>query len=190
MASRRAAAQSERLQNVREEFWPDADPWTGATVIDDGWFKAPRTLPLILSLIREKGLSGNSDPTSVYLELISRQFGDGIVEIQNQAEHAYAAGYTSKRSERTWEEHMRKLESLGFIKIKGVGANPFKYVLIVHPSTAIHELQQKGLVPQAWMDVYRDRCIVTKERSYEQRQALRKRSKIQPVQPIEIEKAG
>jgi hypothetical protein len=127
MAGRRAVAQSERLRNVRDEFWPDADPWTGAQPIDDGWFKAPRTLPLILGLMRDKALSPKGDPTSVYLELLSRQFGDGIVEIQNQAEHAYAAGYTSERgARRTWEEHMRLLNSLGFIKIKKVGANPFR----------------------------------------------------------------
>jgi len=186
MASRRAEAQSERLRNVRDEFWPNADPWTGAPSVDDGWFKAPRTLPLILNLIRDKRLTPKSDPTSVYLELLSRQFGDGIVEIQNQAEHAYAAGYSSRRgAERTWEEHMRLLESLGFIKIQGVGPNAFKYVLIVHPSTVIHELNQKGIVPAEWMAVYRDRCIVTKELSYEKRQALRQRSKLKS-----IEKAG
>src|SRR5690242_4181638 len=111
MVSRRAAAQSERLQKVREEFWPGADPWTGAAGIDDGWCKMPRTLPLILSLMREKSLSGKGDPSSVYVELLSRQFGDGVVEIQNPAEHAHAAGYTSKRGERTWEEHMKTLES-------------------------------------------------------------------------------
>jgi len=180
MASRRAMAQSERLRRVRAEFWPDADPWTGGEY-DDGWFKAPRTLPLVLSLIRDKKLSPKSDPTNVYLELLSRQFGDGIVEIQNEADHAYAAGYTSTRAKRTWEEHMRLLESLGFIKIKGIGPSPYKYVLIVHPSTAIHELEQKGLVQKEWMDVYRDRCAITKELSYEDRQAARKRANVRPI---------
>jgi hypothetical protein len=185
MASRRALAQSERLRKVREEFWPNADAWTGAATIDDGWFKAPRTLPLILSLIRNKSLTPKGDPTSVYLELLSRQFGDGIVEIQNQAEHAYAAGYITERgATRTWEEHMRTLASLGFIKIKAVGANPFKYILIVHPSTAIHELNKAGKLPEGWMDVYRDRCIVTKELLYEERQAARQRSKIQQISSV------
>jgi len=185
MATRRSQAQSERLRNVRNEFWPDADPWTGDPSIDDGWFKAPRTLPLVLSLMRDKGLSPKGDPTSVYLELLSRQFSDGIVEIQNQADHAYFAGYASQRGAgRTWVEHMRLLEKLGFIKIQGVGPNQFKYVLIVHPSTAIHELNQKGLVPKDWMDVYRDRCIVTKELSYESRQAIRQRSKITPMEKV------
>jgi hypothetical protein len=52
---------------------------TGEANLDDGWFKAPRTLPLILALIRDKKLTPKGDPTSVYLELLSRQFGDGIV---------------------------------------------------------------------------------------------------------------
>jgi hypothetical protein len=138
-----------------------------------------------LSLIRDKRLTAKGDPTNVYLELLSRQFGDGIVEIQNQAEHAYAAGYTSQRgATRTWEEHMRTLDTLGFIKIKGVGPNSFKYILIVHPSTAIHELNQRNLVPKEWMDVYRDRCIVTKELSYEARQAARQRSKIKTIDQV------
>jgi len=186
MASRRAEAQSERLRRIRDEIWPNADPWTGAATIDDGWFKAPRTLPLILGLMRDKNLTPKSDPSSVYLELLSRQFGDGIVEIQNQAEHAYAAGYSTKRGiERTWEEHMRLLESLGFIKIHGVGPNRFKYVLIVHPSTVVHELRSKGVVSDEWMALYRDRCVITKELSYEQRQMVRSGPEV-----MSAEKAG
>jgi len=135
--------------------------------------------------MRDKALTPKGDPTSVYIELLSRQFGDGIVEIQNQAEHAYAAGYTSERgAKRTWEEHMHSLESLGFIKIQGVGPNHFKYVLIVHPSTAIHELDKKGLVPKEWMAVYQDRYTTTKELSYESRQAARKRAKIQSIEKV------
>jgi len=135
--------------------------------------------------MRDKALSPKGDPTSVYLELLSRQFGDGIVEIQNQAEPLMQTGYTSTRgAKRTWEEHMHLLESLGFIKLQGVGPNPFKYVLIVHPSAAIHALDQKGLVPKDWMAVYLDRCVITKELSYQARQALRQRSTIKPIEKV------
>ena len=44
---------SDRLQKIREEFWPLLDVWTGGEH-DKGWFKAPRTLPLILALIQSK----------------------------------------------------------------------------------------------------------------------------------------
>ena len=175
------------MQRIREEHWPNADAWTGGA-LDDGWFKAPRTLSLILSLIRDKKLSPKSDPSNVYVELLSRQFGDGVVEIQNELEHAYAAGYTSARAKRTWEEHMKLLAKLGFIKIKGIGLQQFKYVLIVPPAEAIDALDKRGLVSAEWKEAYRDRCIVTKELSYEDRKAARQRAKIQPVQSIE--KAG
>jgi hypothetical protein len=171
---------SDRLQKIRQEFWPEVDVWTGGEH-DKGWFKAPRTLPLILALIQDKKLSESSDPTRVYLELLSRQFGDGVVEIQNEAEHAYAAGYTSSRATRTWQDHMRCLERLGFIKIKGIGKHAFKYVALVHPVSALEELRKKNLVPQDWWDAFTDRRIQTGELSYEERAAVHERSKIKLI---------
>jgi hypothetical protein len=168
---------SDRLQKIREEFWPQVDVWTGGEQ-DKGWFKVPRTLPLILALIQSKEVTGNADPTRVYLELLSRQFGEGVVEIQNESEHAYAAGYTSSRAERTWQDHMRCLEKLGFIKIKGIGKHAFKYVALVHPVSALEELRKKNLVPEDWWDAFRDRRTQTGELSYEERTAVQQRSNI------------
>jgi hypothetical protein len=173
-------SKSDRLQKVREEFWPEVDAWTGGEH-DKGWFKAPRTLPLILALIQNKELTGAGDPTTVYLELLSRQFGEGVVEIQNEAEHAYAAGYTSSRAVRTWQDHMRSLEKLGFIKIKGIGKHAFKYVILVPPVTALEELREKGLVPGDWWDAFNDRRIQTGELSHAERVAVQKRSKIKRI---------
>jgi hypothetical protein len=171
---------SDRLQKIRSEHWPMVDLWTGGEY-DKGWFKAPRTLPLILALMQSKQLTGNADPTRVYLELLSRQFGEGVVEIQNEGEHAYAAGYTSSRAVRTWQDQMRCLEKLGFIKIKGIGKHAFKYVALVHPVAALEELRQKNLVPQDWWDAFTDRRIQTGELSYEQRTALQQRTKIKRI---------
>ena len=175
-----AKSKSDRLLKIREEFWPQVDVWTGGEH-DKGWFKAPRTLPLILALIQDKQLTGSADPTTVYLELLSRQFGEGIVEIQNEAEHAYAAGYTSSRAARTWQDHMRCLERLGFIKIKGIGKHAFKYVALVHPVAALEELRGKNLVPQDWWDAFTDRRIQTGELSYQERASAQQRSKIKPI---------
>ena len=172
-----AGSRSERREKIREEFWPGEDAWTGGDP-EKGWFKAPRTLPLLLGLMRSKGLTGNADPSSVYLELLSRQFGDGVVEIQNEAEHAYASGYASTRAVRTWQEQMKRLEALGFIKIKGIGKQAFKYILIVHPSQVVKSLLEQNKLPEGWWDAYRDRRIQTKEPSYEERQALKARAKI------------
>jgi hypothetical protein len=56
-------AGAEKREKLRNEYWPDEDAWTG--VNEKGWFRAPRTLPLLLSLMRSKALSGRVDPTGV-----------------------------------------------------------------------------------------------------------------------------
>ncbi len=173
-------SKSERLQKIREEFFPQLDVWTGGEH-DKGWFKAPRTLPLVLALIQSKSLTGSSDPTTVYLELLSRQFGEGVVEIQNEAEHAYAAGYTSSRAIRTWQDHMRCLEKLGFIRIKGIGKHAFKYVALVHPVAALEQLRNQGLVPEDWWAAFTDRRIQTGELSFQERAIAQQRSKIKRI---------
>src|SRR5687767_12629024 len=72
-------SRTEQREKLRKEFWPQEDAWAvGAEV---GWFRAPRTLPLILELIASKDLSGRNDPTRVYLELLARHIDGGIVEM-------------------------------------------------------------------------------------------------------------
>jgi len=57
------SAGGEKRERIRNEFFKDEDAWTGEN--EKGWFKAPRTLPLILELLSSKDLSGNFDPTGV-----------------------------------------------------------------------------------------------------------------------------
>jgi hypothetical protein len=165
MAGKTGAA--DRRQKLREEFWPREDAWTGED--EKGWFRAPRTLPLVLALLGDKQLTKGCNPAGVYLELIARQIDAGVVTIESEADHAYAAGYVGPRALRTWQERMRLLEKLGFIKVKAIGNQPFKHVLIVHPTKAIHHLQKTGKINPHWWDAYRDRQIQTKEASYQER---------------------
>ena len=66
---------SEERTNVRDRFWPGA-----------------------------KALSDRQDPSSAYLALWARHLDSGIVEITNERELAYEAGYTGNRALRTWQE--------------------------------------------------------------------------------------
>src|SRR5262249_23165190 len=72
----------ERREKIRKRYWPKEDAWTGAD--EKGWFKCPRTLPLILQLLREKAISGKKDPSLVYLELLARHLGQGIIEMSHE----------------------------------------------------------------------------------------------------------
>lgn len=143
-------------------------------------FRATRTLPLILALLSDKSLRGKLDPTSVYLELVARHIDSGVIEMKDEAEHAAAAGFFSSRAVRSWQERMKILEKLGFIKTQKVGSQRYKFVLLVHPTVAVHRLRAKNKVSPEWWAAYRARQIETKEDSFEDRQK-KKPAKVVPI---------
>jgi hypothetical protein len=151
---------AERRAQHKERYWKDDESWNGT---GSGWFKAPRTLPLILALLSQRQLTGGRDVSRVYLELLSRHMDGGVIEIGNESDHAYAAGYTGTRAIRTWTERMQLLEKLGFIKTRRVGGQRYKLVLLADPLNAIAGLYRRGHVPEAWWEAYRIRLLETKE---------------------------
>lgn len=165
MALQRSKA-SKRREDIRNEYWPADDAWT--SLDEKGFFMAPRTLPLILALLRSKNLSGNSDPSKVYVELLARHIDNGVVEMVHESEHAFAAGYSGHRAVRTWQDGVKILERTGFIKTKRVGTR-IKFALLVHPTTAIQRLRDARKVPDDWWETYRGRQIEIGEVSYEKR---------------------
>lgn len=148
-------ADSKRLY-LRGELWPDAEPLL-AKPDEKGWWRAPRTLPLILSLTRDKRITGKLDCSSVYLELHSRDFGQGLVEILDEDEHAFCAGYFGNRALRSWRERMAMLENAGFIKIAPKGNRRIGYVLLISPHAVAEELRRQGKVGDAWWRAYKQR---------------------------------
>jgi hypothetical protein len=156
----------ERREQTKSEFWPKEIAWTGDPPAT-GWFRAPRTLPLVLMLLAEKTISGKSNPTGVYLELLARHRDSGIVEMVSPGEHSYAAGYSGSRGMRTWQERMKLLEDLGFIKSRASGNQQYKTVLLIHPTVAVKKLFDAGKVSQGWWDTYRQRQIEATEAPYE-----------------------
>ena len=152
---------AEERTALRDRLWPGAKAWTGED--SKGWFRAPRTLPLLLMLLRSKKLSGRQDPSSVYLGLWARHFDSGIIEITNELEMAYEAGYTGGRALRTWQERMALLQKHGFIKFEEAANQKHRYVLLVEPSEVIKVLVKKDLVDKQWHTTYDTRRIATKE---------------------------
>jgi len=157
-----------RREEIKRLYWPNEDLWTGEKEV--GWFPAPRTLPLILSLLSSKEISAKKDPSSVYIELLSRQRGEGVIEMGHEADHAFASGYEGHRAVRTWQERMKILEDNGFIKTAEVGNQHFKYVAIVHPTTAVQRLHDSKKIPNKWWNAYLSRKLETKEATHEQRE--------------------
>ena len=146
-----------------------------------GWFKGTRTLPLLLSLLNEKNVSGSSDPRSTYLELLARQMGEGIVEMGHEKDHAFASGYSSSRGARTWNDNMKILKENGLIKTQHISGR-LRYVLIGHPTVVVQRLKEQDKVPDDWWNSYLERKRETKEPTYEQREKKRKAAaKIVPI---------
>lgn len=153
-------AGADRRAQLVQHYWPEDAAWNGAGA---GWFKGPRTLPLILALLSDKALTEGRDIARVYIELLSRHFDGGVIEMGNEADHAYAAGYTGSRAVRTWHERMLLLQALGFIKSKHVGNQRYKLVFVVDPLVAVSRLREAGKVPDSWWEAYTLRLMETKE---------------------------
>ena len=101
-------------------------------------------------------------------------------------EHSYAAGYAGARGVRTWQERMKILEELGFIKSKQSGNQQYKYVLLVHPTIAVQRLYDAGRVPKIWLETYRPRQIEATEAPYEK---LMERHRPTKAAPQKLSKA-
>src|SRR5262249_2504832 len=86
----------------------------------------------------------------VYLELWCKDWGQGIIWIQDEQECAFAAGYTGNRAVRTWKERMFKLVELGFIKTRQEGNREHGQVLLLNPITVCAKLHREGRVPDEW----------------------------------------
>jgi hypothetical protein len=140
--------------DLRAQQFPSENPaelWTGKN--EKGFFIAPRTLPLILRLIK-KLADKAIDPTTAYIDLLSRHMGAGIVEMGAEEDHAFSAGYGGNRASRTWRDRMKALEELGFIKVRGRGPRAYGYALLIHPALAVERLRDAGRVPDDWWEVY------------------------------------
>lgn len=161
-----SAAQARR-RRLKKEFWPAVVPWKGPE--EKGYFCSPRSLPLVLLALSSKGVSGEHDPSLVYLELLSRHHGQGVIEMGHEEDHAFAAGYTSNRAVRTWRDRMKVLEDAGFIRTSG-GARKYSRVLLVHPSIAMKALYDLGKIDQRLWEAYRARQIEVKEASCDELQ--------------------
>ncbi len=142
-----------RRNSIRQEFWAGVPYWEGPK--EKGYFCSPRTLPFILQALSAKAVSGDKDPGSVYIELLSRHIGEGVVEMTHEEDHAFAVGY---RGTKTWKDRMKVLENAGFIRSSSSGRKYAK-VLLVHPSFAMKALNDSGRVHKRLWDAYRQRQI-------------------------------
>jgi hypothetical protein len=121
----------------RDKVWPRAD--------EKGWFKGPRTLPLIISLVNTKQMRGDIDIAPTYLALLAENRDEGLVEIRSEADMAQLSGFKSDaRGLRMWRERIRKLEDIGLVRVFPRGRQPIGFIAMLHPYDVINDLRREN----------------------------------------------
>ncbi len=135
---------STRRLKTREQLFPGSgtevfDPTDRAT---KGYAQVPRVVPIVARLINERGGVVNAGP--LYQVLWAQDWGQGIVEVRSYRQLLFEAGYNGKgsRVERTWEERIRILQNLGFIRTAKRGLDTYGYILLVDPHVAALRLER------------------------------------------------
>jgi hypothetical protein len=108
-----------------------------------GWAKLPRYIMALLWLLRSKAIVGSVDCAGVYLELLSRDYGDGVIETGDPVDHAFNAGFFGARAARSWKERVAKLVEVGAVIAKEKNGRPYGYLLLVDPDLVVHGLAGK-----------------------------------------------
>ena len=159
----RTNPKDKRRTDLRDLLWPGSENWIWDPEQSIGFTAVPRVLPLVTHLIKILAGGGKSgDPSSAYVDLWCRDYGQGIVTIMDEERAAYSAGYSSSRAHRTWKEHMRSLVKMGFILAKKDGNREFGQVLLLNPLRVCETLNAEGKVPEEWWTAFVNRAIEIK----------------------------
>lgn len=150
---------SERRVELRESFWPDSEGLIWSRKKHDGYATIPRLLSLVAALAKHLAKGSDGDPSSAYYELWSRATDEGIVQLKDEQECAYAAGYSGTRALRTWRERMGTLEDLGLIKSRATGNRAYANVLLINPLLVAARLraEKRRKVPDEWWTAFQSR---------------------------------
>ncbi|WP_242352358.1 MULTISPECIES: hypothetical protein [unclassified Anaeromyxobacter] len=112
---------------------------------EKGWSAVPRTLSVVLCALQDRDVRGAVDLSRVYVDLWTRTFDEGLIEIPDEAEAAWLSGFAKNRT-RSWRERVRHLERLGFIKVFSDAVHDIAAIGLIHPHIAMMRLRRQGRV--------------------------------------------
>lgn len=125
----------------RERLWPGS----GSRIFplgktSSGFTRIPRVLPLAARLMDQLQ---KANAGSLYQALWARDWGQGIVNVENFREILFESGSDVKglRAERSWREKIKIIRTHGFIKTSDhLGA--VAQVLLLNPYSVVLELRK------------------------------------------------
>ena len=148
IAAKNSKMTQQRL-DWRKKFWPEVDEnglWDRKDRTRcNGFTTMPRTMPNIMGIIDSLTKGKPSSPT--YLVLWCRVTDEMVIRIQNPIYLAAESGFSHQRQVTTWENRMKSLVELGFIKATAGQAGPYEFVLVMNPYLVIYALHEKEQIP-------------------------------------------
>jgi len=149
-AEERASMLQELIAGGDGLVWPRAG--------EGGWFKGPRSLPLILAVVNTKQFRGAVDIASTYLALLAENWDEGLVEIKGESDAAMLAGFRADaRGLRAWRDRMRKLEKLELVRIFPRGTQAIGYAVIMPPYDVLQRLRDRGKIDDGMWNLYQSK---------------------------------
>ena len=134
--SRKNAALKKRIQR-RSLLFPDLEDEVFPH--DVGFCQTPRVVPLVANLINAAEARWNAGP--LYQVLWARDWGPGLIEVDDPKNLAFEAGYVGPRAERNWSDRVRTLTELRMIKTRAKGNREHAWILLRDPYLVVAELK-------------------------------------------------
>lgn len=143
----RASKMTKMNLELRETLWPNLKSgalWSRQR--NDGYTTMPRTMPQIMQIM--DSLANGKPVSQTYLGFWCRVFDESLIEIKNERELAYEAGFSGERAVTTWHSRVKVLVDMGFIDAKPGPAGKYNYVLIFNPYEVIKMLHIARKIPE------------------------------------------
>ncbi len=149
--AREASAIAMKQMQLRDHFWPSAEPWLWNRKTQKGFTTIPKTMPLILKIMDE--ITKGAPVSATYLTLWCNTWDNNFVTLNKNGDMANASGFGGQRGEHTWATRMKTLHELEFINIKPGKSGPLGHAIIWNPHYIIrwhHHIKTPGLTEASY----------------------------------------
>jgi hypothetical protein len=125
----------------RDSLWPDADGRLWHPKRHGGFISIPKTLPLLGRMMDE--MSKNFPVSETYSVLWCWTWdNNAFVRLNHMEEMAFAAGFTGQRGVRTFQDRLKRLETMGFVELKAAGNSKMAFAYLPNPHVVIFRLYE------------------------------------------------
>lgn len=133
---------------LRDSMWPDAEMRLWHPKRHGGFITIPKTLPFLGRMMDE--MSKNFPVSETYNALWCWTWdNNAFIRLNRMDEMAFAAGFTGQRGVRTFQDRLRRLETMGFVELKAAGNSKMAFAYLPNPHVVMFRLYDALTSPGA-----------------------------------------